>query len=87
MGGGDAGEIGRLRWRCRRGLRELDELLTRYLTEQYPGAAPAERDAFRQLLESGDAEIHAYCLLRRQPPSAALRDLVARITTRSFAGS
>jgi antitoxin CptB len=86
MSGSEAADAGKLRWRCRRGLRELDELLTNYLTEQFPGAAPAERAAFLQLLDSEDAEIHAYCLLQRQPASPALQDLVARITTRSFAG-
>jgi antitoxin CptB len=29
------GEIGKLRWRCRRGMRELDVLLSRYLDEEY----------------------------------------------------
>jgi antitoxin CptB len=86
MSGGESADIGRLRWRCRRGMRELDELLTNYLTEQFPGAAPAEQAAFLQLLDSQDADIQAYCLLRQQPSSPALRDLIARITTRSFAG-
>jgi antitoxin CptB len=78
--------MGRLRWRCRRGMRELDELLTRYLDEQYPGAGPAERAAFLQLLDSPDADLHAFCLRLRQPESPALRDVIERITTRSFAG-
>ncbi|MFI4889946.1 MAG: succinate dehydrogenase assembly factor 2 [Steroidobacterales bacterium] len=86
MSGGEAADMGKLRWRCRRGMRELDELLTNYLTAQFPGAAAAEQAAFRQLLDSQDTEIQAYCLLRQPPPSPALRDLVARITTRSFAG-
>ena len=86
MSGGESADIGRLRWRCRRGMRELDELLTNYLTEQSLGAAPAEHAAFFMCLDSQDTEIHAYCLLRQRPSSPALRDLIARITTRSFAG-
>ncbi len=86
MSGLEAGELGRLRWRCRRGMRELDELLTNYLTEQFPGANPAEQAAFQQLLECPDMDLNAYCLGQREPASPALRDLVVRITTRSFGG-
>ena len=78
--------MGKLRWRCRRGMRELDELLTNYLREQFPGASPAERAAFSQLLDAPDDDIEAYCLRRRQPASPALRALVARITIRSLSG-
>ena len=86
MSAGDAQDMGRLRWRCRRGMRELDELLTNYLTEQFPGANPSERAAFLQLLDSPDADVNDYCLKLRQPPSLALQEVIARITTRSFAG-
>jgi antitoxin CptB len=86
VGGADASDMGRLRWRCRRGMRELDELLTNYLTERFPGADPVEQAAFRQLLDFPDADLNDFCLRLRQPPSAALRDVIARITTRSFAG-
>ena len=35
-----------LRWRCRRGMRELDVLLERYLRERYPSAPAAEQQAY-----------------------------------------
>jgi antitoxin CptB len=82
----DAADMGRLRWRCRRGMRELDELLSHYLDEQYPAAGPVERAAFLQLLDTADADLHSYCLRQSLPADAALRDLIDRITTRSFAG-
>ena len=87
MSAGDAADMGRLRWRCRRGMRELDELLTHYLTEHYPGAGPAEQAAFLQLLDSPDTDLHSYCLRRSLPANPAVRDLIERITTRSFAGT
>ena len=31
--------LGRLQWRCRRGMKELDFLLLRYLRERHPDAA------------------------------------------------
>jgi len=80
----DAGsDLGRLRWRCRRGIRELDELLTRYVDERYADASTAERCAFEQLLETHGTVIYDYCLGRVRPPSAELTELIRRITTRA----
>ena len=77
---GAAQEIGRLRWRCRRGMRELDVLLTRYLDEHYVRASGEDQEAFRTLLESPDPLIHAYCLGREVPPTQVLASLIGLIT-------
>ena len=70
---------GRLRWRCRRGMKELDILLTRYMDERY-GVAPAdEQDAFRKLLEIQDPVIYAYCL-GQEPAPEHLAVLIQQIT-------
>jgi antitoxin CptB len=65
-------ELGRLRWRCRRGMRELDVLLLRYLERDWPAAGPAERAAFRDLLERQDPEVNALLLGRLEPEEEAL---------------
>ena len=54
----------RLEWRCRRGMRELDILMSRYLKYRYEAASPEEQAAFRRLLELPDPELVA--LLFRQ---------------------
>jgi antitoxin CptB len=73
-------EIGKLRWRCRRGMKELDLLLTRYVDERYRDATPDEQQAFRQLLDANDPLLHAYFLGRESPPDAVLSSLLERIT-------
>ena len=73
-------EFGKLRWRCRRGMRELDVLLTRYVDEEYHTAAPEQQAAFRRLLDIQDPVMHAYFLGRETPPDAVLASLIARIT-------
>jgi antitoxin CptB len=73
-------EMGRLRWRCRRGMKELDILLSRYVDEQYGTAPPEQQAAFRRLLDSQDPVIHAYFLGRQSPPDATLASLIRRIT-------
>ena len=42
-------EFKRLRWRCRRGMRELDQLFGRYVDRAWAGASEAERGVFLQL--------------------------------------
>ncbi len=54
-----APDSGKLRWRCRRGMQELDILLARYVEERFAGAAPDEQEAFRRLLESPDTLLYA----------------------------
>jgi antitoxin CptB len=44
----------RLAWQCRRGMRELDELLYGFLKRRYPELGPAEQQHFSLLLEYPD---------------------------------
>ena len=77
---GDPQELGRLRWRCRRGMKELDVLLTRYMDERYCGASNAEQQAFKLLLETQDPVLYGYCLGSDRPPPQFLA-LIERITS------
>lgn len=43
-------ELARLKWQCRRGTKELDFLLNRYLETGYLVADQGERDLFLELL-------------------------------------
>ena len=78
-------DVGRLRWRCRRGMKELDILLARYLDERFCAAPADEQDAFAGLLEIQDPLIYAYCLGQVRPPEH-LAVLVERITAGPSAG-
>jgi antitoxin CptB len=75
----DPEDLGRLRWRCRRGMRELDELLARYMDERFRSASAAEQEAFRRLLETHDTVLYGYCL-GSQPPPPCYAALIERIT-------
>jgi antitoxin CptB len=81
----DSSDLGKLRWRCRRGMRELDLLLTRYVDEQYRGAPLEQREAFLALLDAPDPLIYAYCLGQERPPTELLSSLIERITLGSAA--
>jgi antitoxin CptB len=80
-------ELGRLRWRCRRGMKELDVLLARYVEEHYSEAPPSVQRAFIELLESPDPVIYAYCMGRMQPPTPLLSSVIERITRHAPRGT
>ena len=70
----DRVRAGRLRWQCRRGMKELDQLLTRYLEGPYGAASENDKAAFHALLELSDPELVGYLLQRREPES----EIIAR---------
>lgn len=71
-------ELSRLRWQCRRGMRELDELLVQYLQLEYVNSDAVEKTALQRLLELPDPEIIAY-LLQQQPCPPELAVVIKKI--------
>ena len=69
-------DVGRLRWRCRRGMRELDQLMLRYLDQRWPVADDAERAVFLRLLDCEDDKLWAWCMGRERPADPELHGLV-----------
>ncbi len=47
----------KLRWRCRRGMRELDEAMLAYLDNHYNHASDSERQQYEELLDWQDPEL------------------------------
>ncbi len=50
-------DMGRLRWRCRRGLKELDVLLLPFLETAYAGLSPALQSDFAALIAEEDVDL------------------------------
>ncbi len=72
-----------LRWRCRRGMQELDILLTRHLARiagRWPECeARREADLFGEFLELPDPQLAGYLLRDEVPPAGEFTTLVAHI--------
>ncbi len=51
--------LNRLRWKCRRGMLELDLVLEQFLERDYAALDAPSQQAFEALLESGDEELWA----------------------------
>lgn len=77
--GGGARNLSRLRWRCRRGMRELDTLLTGFLERQGATLGEEELARFEALLELQDPMIYGWLLGREQPEDPLMAVLVERI--------
>ncbi len=72
-------ELRRLRWRCRRGMRELDQLFGRYLDRCWLDADANERATFERLLDCEDDALWRWCLGYDVPQDPALHAIVQRI--------
>ena len=69
----------KLRWQCRRGMRELDVLLERYLRDSYSDDAAADQQRFRDLLAAQDPDLQRWLLGGIDHPDPDFGPLVARI--------
>jgi antitoxin CptB len=72
----DAAQLGRLRWRCRRGMQELDVLLGGWLDAHWRSASAAQRAAFAELLEQQDPDLWAWCTGRSTAPRSDWQALI-----------
>ena len=78
-------ELPRLRWLCRRGMKELDVVLETYLQRRYPSAPGQEQQAFRDLLERPDPELYGLLLGHSDAtdePTRCLVDCLRTLSTR-----
>ncbi len=71
--------LSRLRWRCRRGMRELDSLFTAFVDRDWASLSQSDRERFEAMLELPDPQLYAWMLGRDCPADPALADLVERI--------
>jgi antitoxin CptB len=76
----ESDELKRLRWRCRRGMRELDQLMLRYLDNRWPIAEDAERELFLQLLDCEDDKLWRWFMGLERPENDAIHAIVQRIS-------
>ena len=72
-------ERSRLRWRCRRGMLELDLLLERFLEQGYDALDERGRSAFDRLLDEQDDQLFDWFCQGQVPEDPEIAGIVARI--------
>ena len=60
-------------------MRELDELLLRYLERHYPVASSGDKAAFQALLELPDPELLGYLLYGQRPETVGYDRIIRTI--------
>jgi antitoxin CptB len=72
-------ELDRIRWRCRRGLLELDLVLAQFAREELERLPGVELAAFARLLDAPDNDLWEWVSGRAEPADPALAGLVRRL--------
>ncbi len=72
-------DLNRLRWRCRRGMRELDTLLMHYVERYFAKADEAEQTAFQALISLPDPEILGLLMGRLRSEDEEINRVVERL--------
>jgi antitoxin CptB len=79
MNDADELELRRLRWKCRRGMRELDQLFGRYLDREWRQAPEPQRGVFLRLLDCEDDKLWHWFMGHETPADVELASLVQHI--------
>jgi antitoxin CptB len=76
--------LAELRWRSRRGTRELDLILLGFLSAGYASLTPQDRRAYARLLDASDPDLMNWLVGQTTPPDPELAKLVRAIRTQSL---
>ena len=72
-------ELSKLKWRCRRGTKELDIMLTRFIDQCIDELTDQQVDDFKRLLTEQDPELSQWLVEQQVPADKGLSDIVRRI--------
>jgi antitoxin CptB len=76
-------DAAKLKWRCRRGIREFDILFNRFLDNDYPGLTEEQQGWFHQLVEEQDPIIMDWLFKRSEPQDAGLKWIIEKLQNSS----
>lgn len=74
---------GYLKWRCRRGTKELDVVLNRFLDNQYDQLTDDELIVFDDILNTQDTELWYWLSGKTQPDADSFRIIISKITQKN----
>ena len=73
----------KLRWHCRRGMRELDQLLVWYLDTRYAISDDSQKAAFSTMLDQQDPQLWDWLSGKDVPQELQWRRIVDEIRARN----
>ncbi|MEH6455451.1 MAG: succinate dehydrogenase assembly factor 2 [Cocleimonas sp.] len=72
-------ELSQLRWHCRRGVKELDVVLTNYLEKHYLNSDTDIQQAFKQLLKLEDPILMSLVMDHHQTEDVAQNHVLEKM--------
>jgi antitoxin CptB len=69
----------KIRWRCRRGMLELDLILGRFLETHLDSMTSEEMTKFEAVLTSTDPDLYAWCMGYESPTNKEFVDVIRLI--------
>jgi antitoxin CptB len=69
----------KLKWRCRRGMRELDLVLEAFLESHYDRLTPEAQAGFERLLAQSNEDLVDWLVGATEPANEALARIAAQI--------
>lgn len=76
--------INKLKWRCHRGMLELDLILQSFLEKEYMNLSPSLQADFEKLLEIEDTELYAWLMGLERPQSHEFNKILSIIGASKF---
>ncbi len=74
--------IRRLRWHCRRGIKEVEVLLVPFFENCYPDLSDADKQLFEKLLDQHDVDMFEWFTHRSKPEQEDLAHIVSMVLNR-----
>lgn len=74
--------IRRLRWQCRRGIKEVEVLLEPFFEERYQSLSEQDKKLFEKLLDQHDVEMFEWFTHRSKPEAPDLAYIVKMVLDR-----
>ena len=75
----DSMDTGKIRWKCRRGMLELDIILEQFYDMRFSALTPVEKELFNQLLDEPDPLLYGWLLGHQVPENPQHSIIVNKI--------
>ncbi len=72
----DIQNIRQIRWGCRRGMLELDQVLLNFFTNYYASLSNIMQQQFKQLLQESDADLFDWLFNQKLPVDPDMCNLI-----------
>ncbi|MBR0573324.1 succinate dehydrogenase assembly factor 2 [Pasteurella atlantica] len=72
----------RIEWECRRGMRELDEMIMPFYKNHFDNLSQEQQNTFVEMLKFTDPELFRWLMNQEQAPQEAMQQMVKLIQSK-----